>query len=130
MIEVIARTKYLPVSPQKVGQVADLVRRRKALAAIDLLDHVNKRAAKPLSLLIRQAVGNAKNNFNLEPELLTIDRIEVLKGPMMKRHRFASRGRVHQIQKKMSHLKLVLKGEKPSITKKKVKKGDQDGSKS
>jgi len=123
MARIIAKTKYLRQSPQKVNSAAALIRQKKALLALELLDHVPNRAARSLSLLIRQGIGNAKNNFNLEPETLVIETVEVLKGPMMKRTRFASRGRVNQIQKKSSHLKLVLKGEKPK------KKGAKDGTK-
>ena len=123
-MQIIAKTRYLRQSSQKINLVVALIRRKKALEALELLNHVPNRAAKPLSLLIRQGIGNAKNNFNLEPETLMIETVEVLKGPLMKRSRFASRGRVNQIQKKSSHLKLILKGKKPK------KKGSEDGPKS
>jgi len=133
MTQIIAKTRYLRQSSQKINLVAALIRRRKALEALELLDHIPNRAAKPLSLLIRQGIGNAKNNFNLEPETLVIETVEVLKGPLMKRYRFASRGRVNQIQKKSSHLRLILKGEKPgkkkSLSRKVREKGKKSGSK-
>ncbi len=133
-MQIIAKTKYLRQSPQKVNLVAAVIRRKRASEALELLDHIPNRAAKPLSLLIRQGIGNAKNNFNLEPETLVIETVEVLKAPMMKRTHFASRGRVNQIQKRSSHLKLVLSGEKPkkkkSLARKGQEKGKKNGSKS
>ena len=133
-MQIIAKTRYLRQSSQKVNLVAALIRRKKAPEALELLDHIPNRAAKSLGLLIRQGIGNAKNNFNLEPGTLIIEAVEVLKGPLMKRSRFASRGRVNQIQKKSSHLKLILQGEKPknkgNSSRKVREKGSKDGPKS
>jgi large subunit ribosomal protein L22 len=56
-------------------------------------------------------MANAENNFQLEPSNLKIDSIMVDQGPTLKRWRARAFGRANQIQKKTSHITIVL-GEK------------------
>ena len=67
-----------------------------------------QRSAEPLLKLLRSAVANAKHNKNLEPEKLIIQSIVVDKGPMLKRFFPRAMGRATMIQKKMSHITLIL----------------------
>lgn len=91
--------------------VADLVRGLPAQEAMDTLTHLNKRAAKSLFLTLKQGVGNAVNNFNLEKDSLLIKKLEIGKGPTFKRGRPVSRGVWHSILKRTCHIKIVLEGE-------------------
>ena len=66
------------------------------------------RPAKPLLKLLRSAVANAKNSKRLDPEKLVIKNIRVDQGPMLKRILPRARGIATPIQKKMSHVTLIL----------------------
>lgn len=121
-MEVIAQTKFIRQTPRKLRLVADEIRGLEAAEAEIILKSLNKRAARLLLKTLRQGIANAENNFNLNKEGLKIKRLEIGEGPRMKRYRFVAKGRVHQILKRMAHVKMVLEGEEKKETKRKVKK--------
>ncbi len=109
-MEVVAKSKFIRISPRKISLVADVVRGLKATQAMEVLKNVKKRAAKPLLLTLKQALGNALNNFKIDKESLVIKKLEIGKGPIYKRGRPVSRGRYHPILKRTSHITLILEG--------------------
>ena len=127
--QVVAKSNHIRQTPRKVRLVADQIRGLPANEAMVLLQALNKRAARPLFLTLKQAIGNAKNNFNLKEDGLRIKSLEVGKGPTLKRGRAVSRGRWHSILKRSSHLTLVLEGEEKESKSQKLKK-DNHGTKS
>lgn len=114
-MEVIAKTTFTRQTPRKLRLVADQIRGLKVQEAGAILKNLNKRAVEPLLLTLKQGVGNAVNNFHLDSKSLRIKKLEITKGPIRKRPRFVARGRVHQIQKKTSHIKMVLEGEERKL---------------
>lgn len=122
-MEVIARLQYLRIAPRKVRLVADLIRGKSIEQAQNILNFTIKKAASPLLKLLNSAVANAKNNFQLESANLFISKIEVNEGPKYKRWQPRARGQVSEIQKKTSHVNLVLSEIKPGAKKvKRIKK--------
>ena len=87
-----------------------------AQQAVDLLEQMNVRSAKKMLLLVKQGIGNAANNFNLDKKTLRIKTVEVGKGPIIKRARFVSRGRVHSIHKPTAHVKMVFEAEAEKVS--------------
>lgn len=130
-MSIIAKLNYLRIAPRKVRLVADLIRGKKALEAQTILNFTLNRPARPLLKLLKSAVANAKQNFNLLEENLYISKITVDEGPKFKRWMPRARGSASEIHKKTSHITLVLntispqKGEtKPKeIKKKEIKAG-------
>lgn len=118
-MQVIAKLRYLRIAPRKVRQATDLIRGKKAEQAKVILNFTQKRASRPLIKLLSQGIANAKNNFQLDPANLFISKISVDEGPKYKRWRARSRGQAHQIQKKTSHITLVLDEIKKTAKKKK-----------
>lgn len=107
-MEIKANLNYLRIAPRKVRIVADLVRNMDVKEAETQLKFMPKRAALPLLKLLNSAIANAKNNFNLEKDVLYIKQILVNQGPPFKRWRAGSRGRALPIMKRTSHMSLVL----------------------
>jgi len=105
---VISKLKYLRIAPRKVRLVADLIRRKKVKEAQTILDFTVKGAAKPLDKLLKTAIADARHNFQLDPSNLYISKITVDEGPKYKRWKARSRGIAAPIQKKTSHITLVL----------------------
>ena len=103
-----AKIRYLRMAPRKVRLVADLIRGKSVGEAQNILSFTKKRAALPLLKLLKQAIANAKNNFQLKEENLYISKILVDEGPRLKRILPRARGRANEIQKKTSHITLVL----------------------
>jgi large subunit ribosomal protein L22 len=107
-MEIVSKLRYLKIAPRKVRLVADLIRGKKVEKAQTVLNFTPKRASLPLMKLLKQALSNAKNNFQIDPVNLYISKITVDEGPKYKRWRARSRGRADQIQKKTSHVTLIL----------------------
>ena len=97
-------------SPRKVRVVAGLVRGKNVDHAMTSLDFLAKRAGMPIKKLLSSAIANAKN-MGIEKENLIIKEIRVDKGIVMKRMMPAAMGSGHKINKRTSHITIVL-GEK------------------
>ncbi len=94
-------------SPRKVRLVASLVSGKDVTSAITELDFLAKRAGEPIKKLLLSAVANAKQ-LGLEQESLFIKEMRVDKGIIMKRMMPAAMGTGHRINKRTSHVTLVL----------------------
>jgi len=93
-----------------------LVRGKSIQEAQTILKFTRKKGSDPLIKLLKSAVANAKNNFHLEEAGLFVAKITVDEGPKFKRFMPRARGQAYEIQKKTSHINLVLE------TKEKAKK--------
>lgn len=103
-----AKLRYLRIAPRKVRLVADLIRKKKVEEAQTILNFTIRKAALPLLKLLNSAVANARNSFQLEAKNLYISKITVDEGPKYKRWMPRARGIAYPIQKKTSHITLVL----------------------
>ncbi len=109
-----APLRYLRIAPRKVRLIASLLSGMPVNEAEAQLVLQRQRAAKPLLKLLRSAVANAQNNQKLDPQKLVIESFRVDQGPMLKRMLPRARGSGSPIQKKMSHVTIVLtESEKP-----------------
>ncbi len=105
---VTAKLRHLRITPRKVRLVADLIRGKRAEEAQNILNFTIKKAAFPLLKLLRSALANAKNSFQLDESNLFISKILVDEGPKYKRWRARARGSANQIKKKTSHITIIL----------------------
>ena len=103
-------------SPRKVRLVAGLIRGKDVAAAEIELDFLAKRASLPIRKLLNGAVANAKEK-GIEKQNLFVKEIRVDKGVTLKRIMPAAMGSAHRINKRSSHVTLVL-GEKVVAIKK------------
>lgn len=111
---ITASLKNYRQSPRKVRSVANLVRGKSVESALNTLSFLSKKAADPIYGLIMSAIANAKNNFNIEKEGLFVKELRVDVGVTMKRRMPRARGNSYPINKRTSHVHLLLeaKGEK------------------
>lgn len=107
-MSVKAKLKYLREAPRKVRLVADMVRGKKVKEARIILNFTTNKAARIIGKLLNQAASSAKNNFQLDEEDLFISKITIDGGPILKRFRPRARGSAYAIQKKTSHITLIL----------------------
>ncbi len=109
-----AQLRFLKIAPRKVRLLADTIRKLPATEAEARLLLSPRRPKDALLKLLRSAVANAKNNHKLDPETLFVKELRVDQGPMLKRWTPRSRGSIAGIQKKMSHVTIILgTSEKP-----------------
>ena len=105
---VVAKLRYQRLSPQKARLVADVVRGKNALQALNILRFTNKKAAKFIEKTLRSAIANAEHNFNLDPEKLYISKILIDKGPVLKRISPRAMGRADVIRKPTAHITIEV----------------------
>ena len=105
---VTAKLRNLRIAPRKVRLVVELLKNKPVQEAQAILTFTTKKATKPLLKLLNSAVANARNNFQLEPANLYISKITVDEGTKFKRWMPRARGQASEIQKKTSHITLVL----------------------
>ena len=107
-MEVKASLKYARVGAQKARLVADVVRGRNVNEAIKQLTFLNKKTAGLIKKLIESAVANAEYKKVMDVDNLYVKTIWVDQGPSLKRFRPRAQGRAYGIQKKTSHINVVL----------------------
>ena len=125
-MQVTAKLNYLHISPRKVRSVINVVKGMSAKDALAQLRFFPNRASEPLEKLIKSAIANAEHNFSLAPESLKIKIFKADGGPVFKRFRPGSKGRVSPIRKRTSHITLVLEGERGSQDRKKEKQAEKE----
>lgn len=125
---VTAVAKGVKLSPRKVAVVASLVRGRSVADALVILEHTPRRSAVAVRKVIESAKANADHNHGYKPATLQITEIFVTPGERLKRYRPASHGRALPFQKKSSHIRVVVDGEKREI-KKPAKAAEKKGTK-
>lgn len=108
-MEAKAVAKYIRMSPMKVGVVLDLIRDKNVNEAFAILQYTPKDAAEVVYKLLKSAVANAENNNNLDPARLVVAEAHVGPGPILKRFRPRAQGRAYRINKRTSHVTLVVK---------------------
>lgn len=120
-MSVLALAKAVRISPRKVSVVASLVRGRSVSDALVILEHAPRNAAIPVAKVIKSARANANHNHGLKPDTLRITEITVTAGPRTKRFRPVSRGMAHPYQKRTSHIRVLVDGEKRVVKKPEAK---------
>ena len=104
-----AKATYIRIAPRKVQIVLDLIRNQPVEKAMAILKYTPKAACEPLMKLLKSAMANAENNYNMDVTKLYVAECSVSQGPTLKRIRPRAQGRAFRINKKTSHITLVLK---------------------
>ena len=103
-----AKLSYARVSVQKACFVLDAIRGKDVETALGILTYNPRYASSLIKKLLESAVANAENNNGMNAANLYIAEAYANKGPTMKRIRPRARGRAYRIEKRMSHITLVL----------------------
>jgi len=103
-----AHARYIRISPFKVRVVLDLLRGKSVNDAFAILEATPKAAAEPVIKLMRSAVANAEHNNSLARADLFVAEIYAGAGPILKRMQPVSKGRGHRINKRTSHITVIL----------------------
>ena len=103
-----AKLSYARVSVQKACFVLDAIRGKNVQTALGILEYSPRYASSIIKKLLESAIANAENNNGMNAENLYIAECYANKGPTMKRVRPRAQGRAYRIEKRMSHITLVL----------------------
>ena len=106
--EARATLSYARISARKVKIVADLIRGKKVDEALAIVKFTPKASSEILEKLLESAIANAENNNGMKAENLYVAECYANKGPTMKRVRPRAQGRAYRIEKRTSHITVVL----------------------
>ncbi len=100
--------KFVRIAPRKVRVVLDLIRGKNIAEAFAILKFTPKAGAEVVEKVLRSAVANAENNFDMDVDKLFIKTAFADGGPTMKRIHPRSRGQAFKILKRTSHVTIVV----------------------
>lgn len=104
-MEARARARYVRISPSKVRVVLDLIRGKHVDEALTILRFTPKAASPLLEKLLRSAIANAENNFDMNRDALYISQCYADQGPIMKRYRPRAQGEFIQYTRRPAILR-------------------------
>ena len=107
-MEAKATHMYARISPRKVKIVCDLIRGKDTKQAQAILAATPKAASELLSKLLKSACANAENNFEMDPDKLYVSETYANPGPILKRGMPRAQGRYNRINKRTSHITVVV----------------------
>ncbi|KSU57430.1 50S ribosomal protein L22 [[Bacillus] enclensis] len=106
----VART--VRIAPRKVRLVIDLIRGKQVGEAVAILKHTPKAASPVVEKVLKSAIANAEHNYDMDINSLIVTEAYVNEGPTLKRFRPRAMGRASQINKRTSHITLVVSEKK------------------
>ena len=107
-MEVRAVAKDTGISPRKVRLLVDMVRGKKVDEALTILRFAPTPTARVVAKVVKSAVANAENNFQMSPSDLKIVNVFADEARSLKRFRPRARGRVSHIVKRSSHITVIV----------------------
>jgi len=112
-MEAKAQARYIRVTPMKARRVVDLIRGKQALQALAVLEFAPQAASEPVFKVVQSAIANARVKAERASEpfderLLVVQQAYVDEGPTMKRFRPRAQGRAYRINKRTSHITVVV----------------------
>lgn len=106
--EVSATAKYVRVAPRKARAVVDMIRNKSVEQALEILQFSTRAASYDVAKVVRSAVANAENNNGMRARDLVVKTAFVDEGPTLKRIRPRAKGSASRINKRMSHITVVV----------------------
>jgi large subunit ribosomal protein L22 len=110
MTEARAILRHVRVAPRKARPVIDMIRGQQVPLALAMLKHTPRHAARVVEKLLRSAVANAEQKEMGDSDSMLVSKAFVNCGPTYKRFRARSMGRANAIQKRTSHITIIVSG--------------------
>lgn len=112
-MEAKAQARYVRVTPMKARRVVDLIRGREATQALAVLEFAPQAASETVYKVVQSAIANARVKADRASEPfdereLVVAAAYVDEGPTLKRFRPRAQGRAYRINKRTSHITVVV----------------------
>ncbi|QOY37535.1 50S ribosomal protein L22 [Anaerobacillus isosaccharinicus] len=107
-----AVAKQVRIAPRKVRLVVDLIRGKQVGEAVAILRHTPKAASPVVEKLLNSAIANAEHNYEMDVNNLVVSEVFVDEGVTLKRFRPRAMGRASRINKRASHITIVVSEKK------------------
>jgi large subunit ribosomal protein L22 len=115
-MEARAQARYIRVTPRKARRVVDLIRGLPATEAQAVLRFAPQAASEPVGKVLASAIANAEHNFKLDTGTLVVSGAWVDEGPTLKRFRPRAQGRAYRINKRTSHITVVVESRDDAVS--------------
>ena len=103
-----AEHKYARISPRKVEIICDMIRGKNAQLALAMMENTPKAGCELMITVLKSAMANAENNFEMDPENLYVCEAYCGAGPILKRGMPRAQGRMYRINKRTSHITIAV----------------------
>ena len=103
-----AKLSYARISVQKACYILDAIRGKDVQTALGIVTYNPRYGSELIAKLLKSAIANAENNNGMNAENLYVEECYANKGPTMKRVRPRAQGIAYRIEKRMSHITIVL----------------------
>ncbi|MFC4075409.1 50S ribosomal protein L22 [Salinithrix halophila] len=103
-----AVARHVRIAPRKARLVIDLIRGKSVGEALAILKFTPRAASPIIEKVLKSAIANAEHNYEMNPENLVVETALVDEGPTMKRFRPRAMGRASRINKRTSHITVVV----------------------
>lgn len=103
-----AIAKSVRIAPRKVRLVIDLIRGKNVGEAVAILRLTQRGASPVVEKVLKSAIANAEHNYEMDPDNLMVSEAYVNEGATLKRFRPRAQGRASKINKRTSHVTLVV----------------------
>ncbi|SDW90510.1 LSU ribosomal protein L22P [Marininema mesophilum] len=103
-----AMARQVRIAPRKARLVIDLIRGKSVGEALAILKYTPRAASPIIEKVLKSAIANAEHNYNLSPDSLVVQTAMVDEGPTMKRFRPRAMGRASKINKRTSHITVIV----------------------
>jgi large subunit ribosomal protein L22 len=103
-----ASARFVRITPMKARRVVDMIRGMGVDEALSLLEFAPQAASETVYKVLESAVANAESTESLDRGTLVVTKAMVDEGPTMKRWRPRAQGRASRINKRTSHITLVV----------------------
>jgi len=128
VLEARAQARHVRVAPQKARRVVDLIRGKQASEAASVLQFAPQAASEPILKVLESAIANARVKADRASEAfdergLFIQAAFIDEGPTMKRFRPRAQGRASRINKRTSHITVVVAPRPTAVKQKTAAKG-------
>jgi large subunit ribosomal protein L22 len=112
-MEAKAKARFVRVTPQKARRVVDLVRGKRAEDALAVLAFAPQAASEPVRKVVQSAIANARVKAGeageaFDERRMVVQAAYVDEGPTLKRFRPRAQGRAARINKRTSHITVVV----------------------
>jgi large subunit ribosomal protein L22 len=107
-MEARAKARYARVTPRKARRVVDMIRGLPAEQAQAVLTFAPQSASDPVGKVLASAIANAEQTGQASASSLVVSRAWVDEGPTLKRFRPRAQGRAYRINKKTSHITVIV----------------------
>ena len=107
-MEAKAVVRQVRISPRKMRVVANLIRGKRVDDAMNMLKHTSKRSGEVIRKALISAIANAEHKGHSDVDSLVVSGCSIDNGPIIKRWLARAMGRANRIQRRTSHLTIVV----------------------